>query len=208
MKKKITIVDYGAGNIKSIQSAITKLGYENIITNDPKQIENSNSIILPGVGAYATAMEKLNKFKLVEPLIKYAKSDRPLLGICLGMQLLCSSSDEFVKTKGLNLVPGTVKKLSNINSFKGKKLPVIGWFKVSDSKNFKNKINSNDQYYYHLHSFYCELQNEEHQLFSSKIFGINICTGINKNNIFGFQFHPEKSRENGLMLIDKFCQLM
>lgn len=207
MKKKITVIDYGAGNIKSIQSAITKLGYESIITNDASQIENSKSVILPGVGAYASAMEKLNKFKLIDPLIKYANSGKPLLGICLGMQLLCSSSDEFVKTKGLNLIPGTVKKLSNINGFKEKKLPVIGWFKVSDTKNEKNNIISNNQLYYHLHSFYCEIENKEHQLFSSKIFGTNVCTGIKKENIFGFQFHPEKSRNNGLILINKFCQL-
>ena len=206
IKKKITIIDYGAGNIRSIERALDKIGYSTIITNNNKVINKADSIILPGVGAFNKAMEKLHELDLIDAITNYCRSGKPFLGICLGMQLLCSKSFEFGETKGLNLIPGTVKNISEIKEFNyNTKIPIIGWYEVKNIKNSLTNINSQNKFFYHIHSFYCDLDEKRDELFISNINGLNICTGINKENIYGFQFHPEKSRNQGIELLNQFC---
>ena len=207
-KKKITIIDYGAGNIRSIERAIDKIGYSTIITNDNKEIKKADSLILPGVGAFNKAMEKLCELDLIDVINSYCKSGKPFLGICLGMQLLCSKSFEFGDTNGLNIIPGNVKNISSIKEFNvNTKIPIIGWYEVENAKKSLTSINIDNKSFYHIHSFYCDLDEKKDELFISNINGLNICTGINKDNIYGFQFHPEKSRIQGIELLNQFCDI-
>ena len=209
MKKKITLIDYGAGNIRSIDRALNKLGFSTIITNNKKEILESASLILPGVGAFGKAMEKIQELDLIDVIKKYYKSGKPILGICLGMQLLCSSSHEFGNFNGLNLVPGTVKNISSIEQFKNKiKVPIIGWYEVKNLKKNSISIDPKNNFYYHIHSFYCDLAEKNNKLFETIIHGIPVCTGLNKDNIYGFQFHPEKSRDQGIELLNQFCNII
>ena len=208
VKKKITIIDYGAGNIRSIERALDKIGYSTIITNNNKEINKADSLILPGVGAFNKAIEKLHELDLINAIISYCKSGKPFLGICLGMQLLCSKSFEFGETNGLNIIQGTVKNISEIKGFNDyTKIPIIGWYDVENTKQSLTNIKSLNKSFYHIHSFYCDLKEKKDQLFSSNINGLNICTGINKENIYGFQFHPEKSRIQGIELLNQFCDI-
>ena len=207
-KKKITIIDYGAGNIRSIERALDKIGYSTIITNNNKEIKKADSLILPGVGAFNKAIEKLNELDLINAIISYCKSGKPFLGICLGMQLLCSKSFEFGETNGLNIIQGTVKNISKIKGFNDyTKIPIIGWYDVKNTKQSLTNIKSLNKSFYHIHSFYCDLEEKKDELFTSNINGLNICTGINKENIYGFQFHPEKSRIQGIELLNQFCDI-
>ena len=208
IKKKITIIDYGAGNIRSIERTLDKIGYSTIITNNNKEIRQADSIILPGVGAFNKAMEKLYELDLIDTIINYCATGKPFLGICLGMQLLCSKSFEFGETKGLNIIPGTVKKISEIKEFNDNtKIPIIGWYEVKNVKNSIININNENKFFYHIHSFYCDLDKKKDELFISSINDLNICTGINKGNVYGFQFHPEKSRTQGIKLLNQFCDI-
>jgi glutamine amidotransferase len=208
IKKKITIIDYGAGNIRSIERAINKIGYSTIVTNDNQDIKKADSLILPGVGAFSKAMEKLYELDLIDAIHSYCKSGKPFLGICLGMQLLCSKSFEFGETIGLDVVSGYVKNITTKKEFTANiKIPVIGWYKVENIKKSLASINGDNRLFYHIHSFYCDLDEKKYELFTSNINGLNICTGLNKDNIFGFQFHPEKSRSQGLELLNQFCDI-
>lgn len=208
IKKKITIIDYGAGNIRSIERALNKIGYPTIITNNNNEVKEAESLILPGVGAFNKAMERLNELNLIDTITDYCKSGKPFLGICLGMQLLCSKSFEFGETNGLNIIPGTVKNISEFKEFNDNtKIPIIGWYEVKNKKKSLTSIQSQNKVFYHIHSFYCDLDEKENELFTSSINGLNICTGINKDNVYGFQFHPEKSRVQGIELLNKFCDI-
>ena len=206
--KRITVIDYGAGNIRSIERALKKIGYSILITEKKKDILEASNLILPGVGAFKQAMDKLIKLDIVDAIKNYCKSGNPFLGICLGMQLLCSNSNEFGQTEGLDIISGTVKNISEKKKFiKTTKIPIIGWHQVKNSKKINIQINEENNLFYHVHSFYCDLQDEENNLFHTEIDNMKICTGLNKENVFGFQFHPEKSREQGIDLLKKFCQI-
>lgn len=153
-------------------------------------------------------MEKLQELELVDVINKYCKSGKPVLGICLGMQLFCSRSHEFGDFKGLNLIPRIVKNISSIKQFKNKiKVPVIGWHEVKNSKKNSITVNLKNNSFYHIHSFYCDLAEKKYELFETNISGIPVCTGLNKDNIYGFQFHPEKSRGQGIELLNQFCNI-
>jgi len=211
MNKKVAIIDYGVGNILSIQNAIRFNGFDPIITSKPELIEKSTHIILPGVGAFPAAMEKLKKLNLIDPIQSFKEKGKFILGICLGMQLLFSKSEEFKNTEGLKLIEGDIVKLDKFDNYNNIKLPNIGWRKLdTDSSNNKiellTNIKNNSQFYF-VHSYALKEISKNVKIIKSSYGNINFPAIVKENNIFGCQFHPEKSRENGLKLINNFLNL-
>ena len=205
----ILILDYGVGNLLSIQRAFKFFDIDIKISNNSKDIDNSSHLVLPGVGSFGFAMRNIKKKNLQEKINNYAKSGRPILGTCLGMQLLLNSSEEFGNFKGLGLIKGKVRTLKNLNNKQNLvKLPNIGWQRLKFDNNNKLllEIDSKDEFY-HVHSYYCEVENNSEILsfgkFENNFFPNIIC----KRNIFGVQFHPEKSGKSGLKLINNFISL-
>ena len=210
--KKITITDYGCGNILNLIRAIKFLGYEAKTTHDEKNIINSSHLILPGVGAFGNAMQKLEKYNLQNVILEYAKSGKPLFGICLGMQLLFTESYEFGNHKGLNLIEGEVIKISNKKN-KEIKIPHVGWneiYPVDSKKEWGNNILKNSligKSFYFVHSFVCQTKNPNSTIAACNYLGISIPAVVSINNVFGCQFHPEKSADNGLAVLKNFCEI-
>jgi len=203
--KEVLIVDYRLGNLTSLQNALSYLGYASVISNDPNQIIKFRKIILPGVGAFPTAIEYLNKYNLTEAIKESAKIGNDILGICLGMQLFMEQSYEFKKTKGLGLVEGEVVSI-NLNKNADIKLPLIGWYKILKKQNdiIFNDI-SEDQWLYFVHTFMVKCKNSKDILATYDVGSINITSIIKKRNITGFQFHPENSGIEGLNFLKNFC---
>ena len=196
---KVCILDYGSGNIASVYNIINFLGYECKITNETKHIKSSSHIILPGVGSYAAAMKKLKKAVNLDELeIEIIKKKKPFLGICVGMQILSSFGFEFEESKGLNWIPGVVKKIQN------EKLPHIGWNSIN-IKNESNLLNNFDPDldFYFLNSYHFIPDNKEN-IISTTNYKEDICSIIQKDNIVGVQFHPEKSQKAGQLLLKNF----
>ena len=198
---KLVIIDYGIGNTQSLINAFIKIGLDNIILTDNEEIINeSDLIILPGVGAYGNAMLELKKRGLVKIIINYSKLNKPIVGICLGMQLLFDASQEFGTHKGLGLIEGKVVKFpENISD----KIPHVAWnnlkFKIMNSKLF-GSINK-ENFFYFVHSYICVPKNNLEILTTTNYGGIDFCSSVKKNNIYGYQFHPEKSSKKGLLLL-------
>ena len=210
--KKITIIDYGCGNILNLIRAIEFLGYEAETTRDKEKIIDSSYVILPGVGAFGTAAKQLEKYNLYNPILEYAKLNKPLLGICLGMQLLFTVSYEFGIHNGLGLIEGEVTKISNKKN-KEIKIPHIGWNELypnNDKKEWKNKILKNSligKSFYFVHSFVCLTKSLDSTIAVCNYLGISIPAVVSVDNIFGCQFHPEKSADNGLTILKNFCEI-
>lgn len=210
MNKKIVIIDYDIGNIKSIINAFKHHGMELILSSDKDVILSADAVVLPGVGAFSQGMENLEKKGLVEVLREYASKDRPLLGICLGMQLLFSKSFEFKETKGLDIISGTVEVLTNDENVK---LPHISWNEIfiDDITLWENTIfndipNSSDVYF--VHSYACIPQDESLILSYTDYCNNKFCSTVKKDNIYGCQFHPEKSASLGLKIIKNFIEMV
>tara|TARA_Y100000590_G_scaffold452038_1_gene594467 strand:+ start:774 stop:1436 length:663 start_codon:yes stop_codon:yes gene_type:complete len=213
--KKINIINYGCGNTLSILRAFEEIGFSPEVTNDKSKILNSDFLILPGVGAFENAMNLLKKFDLIDTLNEYVKIKKKLLlGICLGMQVLFSKSFEMGEHDGLKFIDGTVERLNKNTKIKKMKIPHINWSKI----NFKKNINSNtlienglsDSSFYFVHSYMAFPKNEDNILAKCKYYDIEIPAIVKKDNIAGFQFHPEKSGKNGLIMlkfvVNKFLQ--
>tara|TARA_Y100000591_G_C21652614_1_gene603656 strand:+ start:240 stop:851 length:612 start_codon:yes stop_codon:yes gene_type:complete len=198
--KKIGIIDYEAGNLFSLENALKFLKFNYLISDNPKVLSKCSHIILPGVGAFAPAIKNLKKKKLDKFLKKVSDDKKPLLGICLGMQLFFERSNEYGNHKGLNLIKGRVKKID----FKLSKLPVVGWFKIkSKYKSFTHELNN--KYVYLVHSYECMPENNKvicgyYRLNKKK----KVICSIQKDNIFAVQFHPEKSDIDGMKVLKKF----
>jgi len=213
--KNIAIIDYGIGNLYSVLKACEFVGINAVITNDKNKITSSDAIILPGVGAFNDAMNSLNRLDLVNPIVDFSKSGKPLMGVCLGMQLLLSESEEFGSTKGLGIFEGICKKFPQINRDLKLKVPQINWNSIYPNNNnnsFKTNtpledIKSGEQMYF-VHSYYADLVNEDEVLSKTIYGGIEYCSSISKKKIFGFQFHPEKSASEGLKIYDKFKEII
>jgi glutamine amidotransferase len=209
---KITIIDHGCGNILNLVRAIKFLGYEIEVTRVDKKIINSSHLILPGVGAFGNVMAQLEKYNLHKVILEYAKLNKPLLGICLGMQILFTKSYEFGDHQGLGLIEGEVVKISNKKN-KEIKIPHIGWNEIYPSKGeekWKNKILKNSligKSFYFVHSFACLTKNSDSTIAVCNYSGITISAVISSGNIFGCQFHPEKSADNGLAVLKNFCEV-
>ena len=210
--KKITIIDYGCGNILNLSRAIKFIGYEVEVTHDHKKIIKSSHTILPGVGAFGNAMKQLEKYGLLNTIQEYVKLNKPLLGICLGMQILFTKSYEFGVHKGLNLIEGEVIKISNEKN-KEIKIPQTGWntiYPSNDQKEWKNKIVKNssvEKSFYFVHSYICITKDSNLTIASCDYSGITIPAIVSNNNVFGCQFHPEKSSEEGLNILKNFCNI-
>ena len=209
---KIVVIDYGFGNQFSIKQAFKALNYEIKTTSDPRDIVNATNIILPGVGAFKRAMEELKRLNLDAPIKNAANDGIPILGICLGMQLLFETSEEFGFAKGLNLISGDVKVLpSTSKDGKGLKKPNIGWSKISINQELQPSLNTdfnllNDASYYFIHSYGAKVKKIKNVV-SYVNFGDHLIPAIVKHkNIYGFQFHPEKSGINGLKLLDLYIR--
>ena len=200
----ITVVDYGMGNLRSVQKAL-ELFYPNVrISSSPQEILASDKLVLPGVGAFDKAMEELKERNLAEAIVKFIEKGRPFLGVCLGLQLLFSESEEGGKAKGLDVLKGSVKKFKET---KGLKIPHMGWNNIKlKIKNKKSKILDgieDGSYMYFVHSYYVEPEDKGIILCQTK-YGDIFTSGVHKDNIYAFQFHPEKSQACGLKIVENF----
>ena len=198
--KKIGIIDYEAGNLFSLENSLRYLKFNYIISDNKKDLNDCSHIILPGVGAFSAAINFLKKKKLDNFIKKIVIQGKPILGICLGMQLFFETSTEFGTHKGLNLIKGKVKKIKLNNT----KIPVVGWFKIKTRKrSFIEKFNN--EYVYLVHSFEC-MPKEKKVICGSYTLGKEkkIICAIQKDNIFAVQFHPEKSDLSGMNILKSF----
>ncbi|SFC27022.1 glutamine amidotransferase [Flagellimonas taeanensis] len=193
---KIVIIDYGAGNIQSIIFAIKRLGYDAVLSHDAKEIQEADKVIFPGVGEASSAMAKLRSSGLdtIIPTLK-----QPVLGICLGMQLMCRSSEEG-NTEGLGIFDLDVKKFSN-----QVKVPQIGWNQITDLKTDLFKGIPDKSYIYLVHSFYAPLGQET---IASSEYGLEYSAALQKENFYGVQFHPEKSSDIGSTILNNFLTVI
>lgn len=197
----IGIVDYGMGNISSVYNSLEYLGYEATIINSPEEIEDLTHLIIPGVGSFRQAMQNLEDKKFITPILNHVKSEKPLLGICLGMQLLATKGYEHGETNGLGLIEG------KIIPFEIKlHVPHVGWNNINTLKKHPvvgNNLNQVD--FYFVHSYYFNVKNKEDILTITE-YEISFPSIVAKDNIIGIQFHPEKSQEPGLNLLEAFCE--
>ena len=210
MAKEITIVDYGLGNILSAQQSFIKVALEkkinaNIqISNNPKKIKNSSHVILPGQGAFGTCMKSLSSIpNMIDELYEFAVvKKKPFLGICVGMQLLALDSEENGMHKGLGWIEGHIKKLPSRNL----KMPHMGWNSIKLTKKTTTTIHPKELDYYFVHSYYFQCLDKENIL-AETLYGISFASIVVKENIYGVQFHPEKSSNQGLEIIRQFIEL-
>ncbi len=211
-KPKIAVVDYGLGNLLSVQRALERCGASVTICNDPERLVSAKKVLLPGVGAFGVAMEQLHNRGLVEAIRELPKLKVPLIGICLGMQLLLDESEEFGKTTGLGLIPGHVRQIPTTKQTgDAQKIPHIGWNKLIKAKTnlpWENTVlkdlNVADEVYF-VHSFMAVLNDPSYILADCNYGGNRIPAVISKEGVTGCQFHPEKSGEIGLSVLKKFC---
>ena len=209
---EVTIIDYGVGNLLSVQRGFEHCGAKVVLTSDPEVILASQKIILPGVGAFPNAMEALKKLDLVPVIQELARLKKPLLAICLGMQLLMEESEEFGVTAGLGLIPGRVVAVPNKTiELNPQKIPYIGWGSLqptdSESDWMGTLLQDNDpgDAAYFVHSFMAEPTDPKNRVAHSVYGGHRISAVIKKDQITGCQFHPEKSGEVGLRILQRFC---
>ncbi|MFH1406840.1 MAG: imidazole glycerol phosphate synthase subunit HisH [Candidatus Omnitrophota bacterium] len=198
----IVILDYGMGNLRSVEKGFEQVGFEALISSKPADLEKADAIVLPGVGAFADAMEELRSRKLIEPIKDNIKHGKPFLGLCLGMQLLFTKSYEGSQTPGLGILEGEVKK------FKGDlKIPHMGWNQIE----IKNECRilkdiPEDSYFYFVHSYYAEPKDKS-VVAAWTDYGGEFASVVCRDNIFATQFHPEKSQELGLKILKNFGEL-
>lgn len=204
----VTMIDYGVGNLFSLVSSLKSLNVQTEITNEKSRILNADKIILPGVGAFGDAADKLFGLGLAEAIIESAKAGKPILGICLGMQLLFDKSYEFGCHHGLGLIPGNIKPISDVID-KNLKIPHIGWNSLTFPKSKKSRlfkyINANDHVYF-VHSYHatdCRSDN----VIATTDYSVALTAAAEKDNVFGCQFHPEKSGKTGLNILRAFCEI-
>lgn len=196
----IAIVDYGMGNLRSVEKAFIDRGCRPKVTSLVKDIEKADKIVLPGVGAFTHAMRELKKLKLVGPIRAKIESGTPYLGLCLGLQLLFSRSEEGEKVKGLGIIAGPVKRFRGLD-----KVPHMGWntLKVIQKNNALMKGVGVKDYFYFVHSYY-GVPEDKSWILSRTRYGTDFCSAISKGSVFATQFHPEKSQAAGLRLIQNF----
>jgi glutamine amidotransferase len=211
--KNVIIVDYGLGNLYSIVQACSYLGHSAEISRDSKKIIAADYLILPGVGAFGIAMQYLENAQLIQPINEYVSSEKPLMGICLGMQLLFDKSEEFGEHKGLGFISGSVTRFpSNVNG-KQLKVPNIGWSKIYAPKSVSwdktplADIDPNEDHMYFVHSYFVKPKDSTSALSLTNYNDFEYVSSVRNRNIWGFQFHPEKSGEAGLTIYNNFFRI-
>ena len=200
----IAIIDYDAGNLKSVQKALEFLGQEVVISRKHDEILSADKVILPGVGNFGDAMEKLKNYNLIDPIHEVAARIIPFLGICLGLQLLFEGSDESEGVRGLGILKGEIRKIPDAP---GLKIPHIGWNSLrfmNDGRLFRNI--DDDAYVYFVHSYFLKAKEPEIVKAVTE-YGTIIDASVEKNNIFACQFHPEKSGDVGLQILKNFAEI-
>ncbi len=207
----IAIIDYGAGNLRSVEKAFTFLGYQALVTSDPEIVRKAERVVLPGVGAFGKSMESLAGAGMVPVVKEVAASGRPLLGICLGLQMLFQESaevfgEQLTRVSGLGILPGQVLRFPSEEL----KVPQIGWNQVTINKeNKENRIwrgIEDGSFFYFVHSYYVKPADTA-LIACATNYGIDYCSGIATGNVFAFQFHPEKSSCVGLQILKNFAEL-
>jgi glutamine amidotransferase len=212
--KEVSIIDYGLGNILSVQRAFAHQGAKTRLIEDKREIADAEYLVLHGVGAFKEGMSQLEKRDYIEAIRAYCSEDRPFLGICLGMQMMLEESEEFGLTKGLGIIPGSVKQIPD-HSVEGEfqKVPHVGWNRLcraTESTSWENTVLdgiAEGERMYFVHSFTAYPTAEENRLADAYYGGQRLAAVIRKGNCYGTQFHPEKSGECGLQLIADFLQL-
>jgi glutamine amidotransferase len=204
---KVAIIDYGMGNLFSVKHACEHEGMRAIITSDSRKITSADAVILPGVGAFGDAIKALKKLDLVGILKDIGESTKPLIGICLGMQLLMSESFEFGHHSGLGIIPGSVIKFSNSVENEILKVPLVGWKRVYKNKDSKTSWDESllhglpdGIFMYFIHSYYVQPLDQRLSVGITSYAGVEFCSAINYQNIFACQFHPERSGSQGLKI--------
>ena len=207
----IAVIDYGVGNLFSLLSSLNYVGLDTKLTNDTEEIKSANGIILPGVGAFRDAIGNLEKYGLKETLINEAKNGKPFLGICLGMQMLFEKSYEYGEYKGLGLINGTVEEIKKyIPENSDLKIPHMGWNSLIINERFKDdkilKDVDNNEYVYYVHSYFAKTDTKNIVAYSE--YGTKISGIVKNENVYGMQFHPEKSGDTGLKLLKNWGELI
>ena len=207
----IAVIDYGVGNLFSLLSSLNYVGLDTKLTNDIEEIKNAKGIILPGVGAFRDAIGNLEKYGLKETLISEAKKGKPFLGICLGMQMLFEKSYEYGEYEGLGLINGTVEEIKKyIPENSDLKIPHMGWNSLAINDGFKDdkilKNIDNNEYVYYVHSYFAKTDTKNIVTYSE--YGTKIPGIVKNENVYGMQFHPEKSGDTGLKLLKNWGELV
>ena len=200
----ISVIDYDAGNLKSVEKALISLGEEVVVSRDSSEILQADKVILPGVGSFGDAMNNLDRFGLVDTIKKVVDNKTPFLGICLGLQLLFKESEETPGAEGLNILPGKILK---IPAAKGIKIPHMGWnsMKFQNNGRLFNGI-PEDSYVYFVHSYYLKAA-DEGIVTATTDYCTHIHASVEQGNVFACQFHPEKSSDIGIQILKNFVEL-
>ena len=204
----IAIIDYGMGNLRSVQKGFEAVGVKAIVTSDSKKILSARSVVLPGVGAFKACMDNLEKFDLIDTVKQSVQRGKPFLGICLGLQLLFSQAEEFGSVSGLGILKGKVVGFKDApNSGDPLKIPHMGWnnVEVKPSHPLFDSV-PNQSYFYFVHSYYV-VPEDRATVATTTNYGIEFVSGIHHENIHAFQFHPEKSQQLGLTVLKNFSRL-
>ena len=213
-RHKLVIIDYGLCNLRSVYNALKKIGFDSFVSDNPQGLKTADAVILPGVGAFEDGMKGLRDKKLIEPIKDFVKTGKPFLGICLGMQMLMSKSFEFGEHQGLNLIEGQVEGFKNkiINGQYDFKIPHIGWNGLFSNGHPWSKTILEDlpqgQEMYFVHSYHVIPSDQANVLAQTQYAGIKFCSVVGKDNIYGCQFHPEKSSSFGLKILNNFVRLI
>jgi glutamine amidotransferase len=200
----IAIIDYGMGNLRSVQKGFERVGFPAELTSDPEKVLQADKIVLPGVGAFPTCMKNLEKFGLIEPIREVIRQGKPFLGICMGLQVLFDEGEEFGSHKGLGIIPGRVVRF---NLSKKYKIPHMGWNRIRKKKRIPLLAEIEDNsYFYFVHSYYV-VPKDPQIIVTVTDYGKDFVSSIIKDNIFACQFHPEKSQALGLKVLKAFANL-
>lgn len=198
----ITIVDYGMGNLRSVEKAFAFIGYRAEVSGSPESLRKTAGVVLPGVGAFGDAVRELERRELVQPLLEIMEEGIPLLGICLGYQLLMERSEESPGVRGLGVIPGEVRRFP-----RGVKVPHMGWNNIRPQRQHPVLAGVEErQFFYFVHSYYV-VPDQEDAVLATTDYGIDFASGSNVGDVIGFQFHPEKSSAEGLRLLENFARL-
>jgi len=201
----VGIVNYNMGNLASVLNACKLIDTTAHIVSDPNKLQDYDRVILPGVGAFADAIMHLKQTGMYDAIKSYAKSGKPIIGICLGMQLLFDSSEEFGETQGLELIPGKVVSFNKYNmNMEDHKVPHVGWNKIFNKEN-KLFNNLQNPYLYFVHSFHAIC--DDKYIIGTTHYGYDFVSAVQNKNIYGFQPHPEKSHDNGIQILKNFVKL-